>query len=368
MDFALGDNAQSLGFNPMLLRLLRMFRIARLIRLVRSAKGLRTLLLTIGNCMPALGVICSLLALFCVIFATIAMQLFGDVIPQPHLGYGGNWPAFDFFPDAFLLVVVMATSEQWPQLMQACMVQPPFCGPQAGTPADQPSDCGHSWPIVTLFFMFYQLLGALLMMNLMVGVVVDEFSCASIQQNMRVPQTVIFEFQEGWQTFDPDGTYFISAHYLPILLVKLLPPLGLHENTTFGPKGGLAVLRRLEHAWIPVRDGKVQFQETLFALARCEVGKLLPECKLRMQLDKHARRVLDLRTLKDTPVSWNAHEYFAAEMVQRTYRGYRTRSALYSNKQKEIKRERVNQAFRLSSTLLTSFVASDADAIFGGQQ
>ena len=122
------------------------------------------------------------------------------------------------------------------------------------------------------------------------------------------------------------------------------------------------------HAWIPVREGKVQFQETLFALARCEVGKHLPECKLRSQLDKHARRVLDLRTLKDAPVSWNAHEYFAAEMVQRTYRGYRTRSALYSNKQKEIKRERVNQAFRLSSTLLTSFVASDADAIFGGQQ
>ena len=50
-------------------------RIARLLRLVRSAKGLRTLLLTAIRCAPSLGIICSLLALTCVIFATIGMSL-----------------------------------------------------------------------------------------------------------------------------------------------------------------------------------------------------------------------------------------------------------------------------------------------------
>ena len=77
------------------------------------------------------------------------------------------------------------------------------------------------------------------------------------------------------------------------------------------------------------------------------------------------RSVLDLRALKDAPVEWNAHEYFAAEMLQRTYRGFRAREALYKHKQREIKRERIDQAYRISSTLLTSFVASDAAFIAG---
>ena len=50
------------------------------------------------------------------------------------------------------------------------------------------------------------------------------------------------------------------------------------------------VLLQLEAAWLPVREGKVHFQETLFALARCEVGQRLPQCNLRDKLDKQMRR------------------------------------------------------------------------------
>ena len=347
------------AFDPMLLRLLRMFRIARLVRLVRSAKGLRTLLLTISRCMPALAIICSLLALNAIIFATIGMALFGNVIPQPHYGLGKDWPAFDTFPSAFLIMLVMATSEQMPSLMRASAVSPPFCGAAAGMVADD-SDCGAGMLMSALFFVMYQLIGALLLMNLMVGVVVDEFSSTSIQQNMRVPQTAINEFQEIWIRLDPDGTGFISAHYLPYLLSRLLPPLGVKETELYVAVPGVAILKRLGDAWLPLRYGQVQFQETLFALARVEVGQRLPECALRTKLDRHARRVLDLRHLKHAPVLWNAHEYYAAEMIQRTYRGFRAREALHAHKQREIKRERVTQAFRISSTLLTSFVAADS--------
>ena len=124
----------------------------------------------------------------------------------------------------------------------------------------------------------------------------------------------------------------------------------------------MARLKKLQAAWLPLRYGQVQFQETLFALARVEAGQRLPDCPLRTKLDRHARRVLDLRHLRDAPVEWNAHEYYAAEMVQRTYRGFHMREALHAHKQREIKRERVTQAFRISSTLLTSFVANDAAA------
>ena len=144
------------SFNPLLLRVLRMFRILRLIRLVRSAKGLRTLLHTVMACAPSIAIICALLAIVCILFATVGMALFGNVIPQPHYGYGGDGPSFDTFGGAMLLMAVMATSEQWPSLMRACAVQPPFCGPQAGTPPGAPYDCAPE-PLVTVaFFVLYQ--------------------------------------------------------------------------------------------------------------------------------------------------------------------------------------------------------------------
>ena len=197
------DAAQGFIFNPMLLRVLRMFRILRLIRLVRNAKGLRTLLNTVLACAPSIAIIIALLAITCVIFAAVGMNLFGDVIPQPSLGYGGDWPAFDNFGGSMLIMVVMATSERWPALMRACAVQPPFCGTQAGTPANAEgnnTDCGAPTVVVVLFFVLFQLLGALLMLNLMVGVVVDEFSSTSIRENMRVSQICIAEVSQQQRT------------------------------------------------------------------------------------------------------------------------------------------------------------------------
>ena len=425
-------------FNPMLLRLLRMAKIARLVRLVRSAKGLRTLLTTISKCLPALGNVISLLGLCCLIFATMGMALFGDVIPQEQLGYGGSWPAFDTFGGAMLQMIMMATSEQWPSIMRACTVVAPFCGVQAGTPADADyDDCGAPTGVAVVFFVLYQLLGSLLMMNLTVGVVVDQFSSSSIQENMCaskaclpqmhashdawlpqmpstvchpqrcsslcgrlyfatpptqqpsssppvshaspshrcVTQTAVLEFQDKWSRLDPDGTYYISAHYLGRLLTQMLPPLGVRdeEKVASGKSQYVDVLRRLETAWLPVRGhGQVQFQEVLFALARTSInesadprlhgmqaGQRLPECALRQTLDKQMRKNLDLRDLKDAPVEWNAHEYVAAQKVQRTYRGFRAREALHTSKQRQIKQKRVSTAFRISSTLLTSFVVAD---------
>ena len=144
--------------------------------------------------------------------------------------------------------------------------------------------------------------------------------------------------------YDPASTYFISAHYLPPLLCRLIAPLGYDA-----PPSRLQLLRRLTLAWLPVRDGKVQFQEVLFALSRLQValrhavppatatpapvpaknrqptplskfshlqvGQILPPCELRKQLDKGARAKLELRELRGEEIVWNAHEYFAAEFI-----------------------------------------------------
>jgi hypothetical protein len=369
-------------FNPMLLRLLRLAKVARLIRLIRSASGLRTMLKTISLCLPALANVLSLLALCCLIFATVGMALFGDIVPQEHLGYGGTWPAFDTFPNAMVLMVSMATSERWPDIMRACMVVEPFCGKKAGMMEYAIDDCSQSYGTAVVFFVLYQLIGSLLMMNLTVGVVVDQFSSTCIQESMTVTQTHVLEFQEMWQRLDPDGTYFISCHYLGKLISSMLPPLGVLdvEKRAQGTSQYCDVLQRLEDAWLPVRGhGQVQFQETLFALARTatrptsvldpeprHTGQRLPECELRHTLDKQMRRNLDLREYKNAPVEWNAHEYLAAQMMQRTYRGFRAREALKANDQRKIKEMRISTAFRLSSTLLTHSII--AGVLSGGSK
>ena len=71
-----------------------------------------------------------------------------------------------------------------------------------------------------------QLFAALLMMNMMIGVVVDNFSNTSTKENMLVSETEMMEFVEEWHRLDKDSSYYISSHYLPTLLNRLLPPLG----------------------------------------------------------------------------------------------------------------------------------------------
>ena len=140
--------------------------------------------------------------------------------------------------------------------------------------------------------------------------------------------------------YDPASTYFISAHYLPLLLCRLIDPLGYDA-----PPSRLQLLRRLTLAWLPVRDGKVQFQEVLFALSRLQVGHSLPPCELRKQLDKAARAKLELGDLRGEEIVWNAHEYFAAEFITKVYRGFRARGFLHTARQRRIKAERTTAAY-----------------------
>ena len=103
------------------------------------------------------------------------MSLFGFVVQQPHLGLSG-YATFEDFGGAMLLVLRMATSEGWTDIMHACMVTAPMCGAQAGMQYyDEDgvpiSDCGPgNGAMAVIYFVSYQLFGALVMMNLMLGI------------------------------------------------------------------------------------------------------------------------------------------------------------------------------------------------------
>ena len=204
--------------------------------------------------------------------------------------------------------------------MKATWVEAPFCGAAAGVLpwyADKVDyDCAYGYIVSVLYFVSYQIMGSLVMMNLMVGVVVDNFSNTSTQQNLVVHETAMLEFQLEWKKFDPESTSYIPAHYLSVLICKLLPPIGVDKEEQ-RKYGKLSILYRLYDAWLPLRDGKVHFQEVLFGLSRTEVGQHIPQCPLRRKLDEQTRKAFDLKELVNEPVLWTAHEFYAAETIQR---------------------------------------------------
>ena len=83
------------------------------------------------------------------------------------------------------------------------------------------------------------------MMNLVVGVVVDNFSNTSTRQNMRVSETNMLEFQQEWRRIGSPSSLYASAHYLPELMTRLLPPLGI-DREALRQHGKIAIL----HRWV----------------------------------------------------------------------------------------------------------------------
>ena len=87
-----------------------------------------------------------------------------------------------------------------------------------------------------------------------------------------------------------------------------------------------------------------------------QAGQNLPQCELRSWLDKQARKVIDLKELKGEFIYWNAHEFYAVEMIQRCFRGFRTREKLHTRRQHRIKASRFRAAFNVASSLLLSLI------------
>lgn len=71
-----------------------------------------------------------------------------------------------------LLLLRVATGEAWNAVMVDCMVQPPQCSKSAG-------NCGDE-VVAPLFFFSFVMIGSLIMLNLVVAVVLENFSMSTV--------------------------------------------------------------------------------------------------------------------------------------------------------------------------------------------
>jgi len=214
--------------DPSILRSFRVFRVARILRIIQMAKGIRRLLYTLICSLPALINIGTLLLLIIYIYAVVGVAMFGYVRRQGTLNDQVN---FERTPAAIVLMTRLATSAGWNDVLDAIMVAPPDCDANLYESANGTSgDCGFK-EFAIAYFSSFVLIAFLIMINMYIAVILDNFSEAQQADEIGIDEDDINLFYEKWKVFDPKATQFLNVSKLRDLVGQLSQPLGIPEVT-----------------------------------------------------------------------------------------------------------------------------------------
>ena len=259
--------ADMLPLPPILLRVLRVFRILRILRLLKGAKELRNLIVTMFLSFPSLINVGSLLAIVMFMYAVLGLSLFTFVAHGEMITPQRN---FETFGSSCLLLFQVLTGDAWSGLMADAMLEE-----ASGECSVSDGNCGT--PLALPYFITFQLLGSFVFLNLVVAVIVENFSSLGQLNPELVSHSDVEGFKEAWTDFDPDGDSFMATADLPDLVLALPPPLGLK-----GVKQDVATSRRLAlkmclQLKLKQSNGTVHFSEVLAALTKYNFASRLDE-------------------------------------------------------------------------------------------
>ena len=276
---------------PTILRVMRVARVLRILRLLKNLKGLRDLVMTLVFAFPGLLNVGALLSLVifmyaplhtalghsppycpwplpphhpmltcppsvtCHRYAVLGVNLFTYVQPGGDLDDGMR--NFLTFSNACLLLFQCLTGDGWSAIMDDAMINPERgCDPYA-----IPTDCGS--PIAIPYFISFTVVGSFVMLNLVVAVILENFTSLGNVNEDLVSTNDIVEFKEAWGWYDPDADGKIPAKSLPSLVRDLPPPLGVKgtKEDTLTRSFKLCLSLGLKQ-----EKGEVQFRAVLDAL------------------------------------------------------------------------------------------------------
>ena len=251
---------------------LRIFRIGRIFRLVKVLKGLNILFKTLVISIPTIVNVGGLMFIVFFIFAVLGVKLFGKVDMTAADDYG-HYANFQSFGYAMLTLFRMSTGEAWNSIMEEAAIRPPDCeaasepycknlatgavvlGLNATTciGSDRSwvtvlDNCGSNFAI--LYFVAFVIFGSFIFLNLVIAVVLENFSL-TLRSSKNIGPQEIEEFQEAWSKIDPLAKGFIKTVDLERLAQSLSPPLGLKSP-------------RLQHAEILRFKQELQLPNTPF--------------------------------------------------------------------------------------------------------
>ena len=184
------------------IRSLRVVRILRPLRTVNRIKGLRVVVEAIMSSVPAISSVCTIGIAILTMLSVLGMELFLGKLSRctltstavdtkaECLSAGGTWRAakfnFDSFPEAFMTVFIVATGDNWQDIMFETM---DMRGHNL-----QPVENYAKW--TAIYFFISILVAFLLWANLFVSALVDNFTRVS---NSETATSLVTSEQRVWQ-------------------------------------------------------------------------------------------------------------------------------------------------------------------------
>eukprot|EP00644_Phytophthora_capsici_P015516 jgi/Phyca11/127505/e_gw1.70.128.1 len=194
-----------------------------------------------------------------------------------------------------------------------CVEDPPYdptmCGFNNSDSCVPLNGCGN--PIAYVFFCSFTLLGTYVMLNVTVAVILESFSVSNEDEEPIFDPELLSEFQNKWALVDPKAKGFVQVAKLTTIFAILKPPL----VNVAAVQDRKAILNYLCSLQLPMYEGEtVYFTDTLLAVAREMVKEAVDdELDAIGSVTPHIDDVLHRRRLH-----YQAHEYFAARLIQRS--------------------------------------------------
>ena len=211
------DSLRFLRIGPQLIRVLRILRVSRLLRLVKKYKRLQDILEIIQLCLPSMMNVFSLLFLVFFIYGVLGCYLFAG--RQQGL-YVTDWFNFDDFGFAMMLLLKLATGEDWNFFMFE----------YAHTSDDCAAGLGCGDVTAYAYFISFKFVSSFVMINLFVLVVLQLFEKYFIQTDNIVSKfKEDFEvFQVNWLSLGPTHSGCMLSQTKLLRFFNRLPdPLGM---------------------------------------------------------------------------------------------------------------------------------------------
>ena len=168
---------------------------------------------------------------------------------------------FESFSAACLLLFQCLTGDGWSAIMDDCMInEERGCDPEAF-----PSDCGT--PLALPYFISFTVIGSFVFLNLIVAVILDNFTALGNTNPNLVSPADIADFKDAWTQYDPEADGKMAASDLPKLVMDLPAPLGIANTTELrGSNPRKQALRFCLTLNLTQTDGIVGFKAVLDAL------------------------------------------------------------------------------------------------------
>ncbi|XP_042587793.1 sodium channel protein type 2 subunit alpha-like isoform X2 [Cyprinus carpio] len=306
-------------FSPTLFRVIRLARIGRVLRLIRGAKGIRTLLFALMMSLPALFNIGLLLFLVMFIYAIFGMSNFAYIKKS-----GGIDDMFNFetFGNSMLCLFQITTSAGWDGLLAPMLItNESECNPNKTFPGSQvKGDCGNP-PIGIFFFVSYIIICFLIVVNMYIAVILENFSVATEESAEPLSEDDFNRFYEVWEKFDPKATQFMDYDKLSDFANSLDPPLRI-------PKPNRLQLISMD---LPMVSGeRIHCLDILFAFTKRVLGEGGEMDILRGQMEDRFMASNPSKSSYEpiTTTLRRKHEEMSAAIIQRAYRSHIIRHSI----------------------------------------